>query len=181
MAEQAQVTSIEAIEAFRAALIVYLSQMRPVLEEAGRGGIQTQLWLENDRQRFWQTELRKRHRKLEEARLELFNATLSKLQEASQLHQFAVQKAQRAVEEAEAKLRVIKNWERELEDRTAPLVKMVEQLHGFLNTDMTKAVAHLDQIINVLDAYQNMGTGGNSDSANHSIPVAEKIQPEVGE
>jgi hypothetical protein len=180
MAEQAQVTSIEAVEAFRAALIVYLSQMRPVLEEAGRDGMRTQLWLENDRRRFWQTELRKRHRQLEEARLELFNVTLSKLQEASQLHQFAVQKAQRGVEEAEAKLHVIKNWERELEDRTAPLVKMIEQLHGFLTTDMSKAVAHLDQIIYTLTAYRETGASGNSESANQFISVAEKIEPEGG-
>ena len=33
MAERAQVTSVEAIESFRASLIVFLSKVRPTLEE----------------------------------------------------------------------------------------------------------------------------------------------------
>ena len=33
MAGQAQITSVEALESFRADLIVYLSQMQPVIDE----------------------------------------------------------------------------------------------------------------------------------------------------
>ena len=36
MADRAQVTSVEAIEAFRSALIVYLSKARPALEEIAK-------------------------------------------------------------------------------------------------------------------------------------------------
>ena len=180
MAEQAQITSIEAIESFRASLIVYLSQMRPVLEEASRGSLRTRFWLDSDRRQFWQQELRKRHRKLEEARLELFNAKLSQLQESSQLHLHAVQKAQAAVQEAEVKLQVIKGWEKELENRTAPLEKQIEQLHGFLATDMTQAVAHLNQIITALNAYRSTSVAGGASASGANVSTdTENAEPQI--
>ena len=153
---QAKISSVEAIESFRASLIVYLSQTRPLLEEMSRETIQTRLWLQNDQRRQWEHQLRRRQRKLEEARQELFAATLSKLQDASSLHYMAVQRAQRAVEEAEGKLATIKKWTRDLEDTAAPLTKQVEQLHGFLITDMGRAVVYLDQVLNALAAYRNV-------------------------
>jgi hypothetical protein len=174
MAEKAQVTSIEAIEAFRAKLIVFLGQARPVLEEVGNELTRTQNWLQNDQRRFWETELRRRERRLEEAKQELFNASLSSLQSGTTaLQQMAVQRAQRAVREAEAKLGVLKKWEAELENRTAPLKKQTEQLHGFLATDMVRAVAYLDQILRTLDAYRNVST-----SRSEKITAAEPEKPE---
>lgn len=170
MAQQAQITSVEAIESFRASLVVYLSQMRPLLDEISREAVQTRLWVQNDRRRFWELELRRRLRKLEEARQELFNAKLSILQEASSLHYMAVQRAQRAVAEAEAKLSVIKKWNLELEDRAAPLTKQVEQLHGFLIMDMGRAVAYLDQVLDALAAYRGV-TPGNARSGSANKPV----------
>ena len=170
MAQQAQITSVEAIESFRASLVVYLSQMRPLLDEISREAVQTRLWVQNDRRRFWELELRRRLRKLEEARQELFNAKLSILQEPSSLHYMAVQRAQRAVAEAEAKLSVIKKWNLELEDRAAPLTKQVEQLHGFLIMDMGRAVAYLDQVLDALAAYRGV-TPGNARSGSANKPV----------
>src|SRR5271154_3028156 len=120
MAEKAQITSVEAIESFRADLIVFLGQARPALEEVGSEMTRMKLWLQDDRRVFWETELRKRSRKLEEAKQELFNATLSQLNEASALHHMAVQRGQRAVQEAEDKLKILKKWERELENHAAP-------------------------------------------------------------
>jgi len=153
MAEQAQVTSVEAIESFRASLILFLSKVRPTLEEVSDEVMRLQVWLQNDQRRYWEGELRKRGLKLEEARQELFNAALSHLQQATALQHMAVQRAQRSVRDAEDKLDTVKKWERELEDRTAPLVKQVEEIHGFLTVEMGRAVAQLGQIIRALEAY----------------------------
>jgi hypothetical protein len=165
MPQQAQISSVEAIESFRASLIVYLSQTRPLLEEISREAMQTRLWLQNDQRRHWEHEMRCRLRKLEEARQELFAAKLSKLQEASSLHHMAVQRAQRAVDEAEGKLAAIKKWTRDLDDRAAPLTKQVEQLHGFLITDMGKAVTYLDQILSAVAAYRDVAPAHASHGA----------------
>src|SRR5258706_9323552 len=111
MAEQAKVTSVEAIEAFRAELILYLSKARPALEEVTSEVMRTRQWLTNDQQRFWQHELKARQKKLERAQAELFSAMMSKLSEASAAQQMAVRKAQEAVREAEAKLGMLKRWD----------------------------------------------------------------------
>ena len=157
MAEQAQVTSVEAIESFRASLILFLSKVRPTLEEVGDEVMRLQAWLQSDQRRYWEGELRKRGLKLEETRQELFNAALSHLQEATALQHMAVQRAQRAVRDAEDKLDTVKKWERALEDRTAPLVKQVEEFHGFLTVEMGRAVAQLVQIVKALEAYAKVG------------------------
>ena len=72
----------------------------------------------------------------------------------------AVQRAERAVREAEAKLALLKKWDRELENRTDPLVKQVTQLHGFLTTDMGRAVAYLAQVVKALEAYADVAAPG---------------------
>jgi hypothetical protein len=174
MAENARITSVEAIESFRAKLIVFLGQARPVLEEVGGELSRTQSWLQNDQRHFWETELRRRQRRLDEAQQELFNATLSKLQSGTTaMHHMAVQRAQRAVREAEAKLGILKKWADELENRAAPLKKQTEQLHGFLATDMVRAVAYLDQMLATLDAYRNVAT-----SRSEKTVAAEPEKPE---
>ena len=156
MAENANITSIDAITAFRAALIIFLTKARPLLEETSGEIIRTRQWLENDQRRHWEGQNRLRGRKLEEARAELFNATLSKLQEASSLHYMAVQRAERAVRESEAKLGMVKKWSRDLEERTGPLVKQTDQFQTLLATDMPRAIAYLDQVIRALEAYASV-------------------------
>jgi hypothetical protein len=162
MAERAQVTSFEAVESFRADLIVFLSRARAVLEEASDDVLRTRLWVQNDQRRLWEGETRVRGRKLEEARAELFNARLSQFQESTLLQAMAVQRAERAVREAEAKLALLKKWGRDLENRTDPLVKQVTQLHGFLTIDMGRAVAYLVQVVKALEAYADVAPPGNS-------------------
>ena len=103
----------------------------------------------------------------------MFNARVSQLNAASALHHMAVQRGQRAVEEAETKLKLLKKWEGELENRTAPLMKQIDQLHGFLLTDMTRAVAYLDQVLKALDAYTSVAMPGAKPAA------AETKEPEA--
>ena len=165
MTGQAQITSVEAIESFRAKLIVFLTQARSVLDEAANELSRTRLWLQNDQRTFWEHELRLRGRRLEEAKQELFNAKLSQFNESTALHLMAVQRVQRAVQEAEARLGALKRWDRELENRAAPLMKQTEQLQGFLATDMTRAVAYLDQALKALDAYRNVASPRTEKSA----------------
>jgi hypothetical protein len=173
MAQQAQITSVEAIESFRASLILYLSKARPVLEEVSADVLRTRLWLQNDQRQRWENELRTRNRRLEEAKAELLNAKISQFHQSTTLPHMAVERAQQAVKEVQAKLTVLKKWDREMENRTDPLTKQVEQLHGFLTTDMARAVAYLAQIVKTLDAYSDVlspGASGAATSAAGSEP-----------
>lgn len=153
MPQPAHVSSFDAIESFRSSLIVYLSQARPALEEVSANVLRTRLWLENDQCAYWENQLRCRAKELDEAQQALFSARLGTLRHETALDQMAVHRAKRAVDEAEAKLRIIKRWRREFDGRVQPLVKQMEKLQTVFSNDMVKAVAYLTQTLSLLAAY----------------------------
>lgn len=153
MGERAKVGSLEAVEAFRSALIVYIAQARSALEEVSAEVTRTRMWLENDQRRQWEREIRNRRQRLEEAQQELFTARLSTFSDGVTLQQLAVHRARRALEEAETKLRTAKRWDRDFEGVVQPMAKQMEKLHTMLTSDMPKAVAELNKIIETLAAY----------------------------
>jgi len=153
MPQKAQVSAIDSLESFRANLIVYVGQARPALEEVTAEVLRTRSWLENDQRTFWENELRKRRKALEQAQQTLFSARLGNLRDETAAELMAVQRAKRAADEAEFKLRVVKKWNREFEGRVQPLVKQMEKLHTLLSNDLVQAAAYLAQAINTLAAY----------------------------
>ena len=176
MAERSHVSSVEAIEAFRAAVIVYLSKARPAVEEISNEVMRTGLWLENDQRNHWIKEIKILTRKLEEAQQELFTARLSKLQQATAAQEMALHRTKRQLREAEDKQAVTKKWSRELENRSQPLLKEVEQLHTFLTTDMVHAVQYLGEVVKTLEAYAGIAAPGGGSTAEPSI-AAEDLVP----
>jgi predicted nucleic acid-binding Zn-ribbon protein len=159
MEQQAKVTSVDALENFRASLILFLSKAKPALEEVMHEVVRTRLWIEGEQRSHWERELKTRRRKLEQAQAELFSARISKIQEASAAQQMAVQHATRAIHAAEEKMRVLKKWNRELENRADPLVKQIEQLHGFLTNEMVRAMAFLAEAVKILQSYAEVSIG----------------------
>jgi uncharacterized protein YpbB len=158
MPVRAKVKSLEEIEAFRSSLVTYVSQARAALEEISSEVIRTRVWIEDDQRTNWEHELRRRGRALEEAQAALFSARLSTFTaNGISLEQIAVQRARRAVEEANVKLRVLKKWARDFESVVQPQLKQVEKLHTVLSHDMAKGLAELSQIITVLAAYAEQG------------------------
>ena len=118
MATQAKITSVEAIELFRAALIVFTSQARPALEEvssevtAARGSG----W-KTTSAGFGKTSgvsgARSWSRRSRNCSPRGFPISRNPLRCAND----AVNRAQRAVRDAEEKLVRLKKWDRELENR----------------------------------------------------------------
>jgi hypothetical protein len=153
MADRAHVTSVDALESFRSTLIVYLTKARPTLDEVSSDVQRMRGWLEGEQRMHWENELRRRGRALQEAQQALFSSKLSKLSDASAMEQMAVQRTKRALEEAEAKLRTIKQWNRVFDNRVGPLVKQMEKLQTVLSNDMVQAVAFLKQAIDTLHNY----------------------------
>jgi hypothetical protein len=175
MPGEAHITSVEALAAFRADLIVFLGHMRPVVEEVGDEVARMKNWLQIEQRGYWETQLRIRRLKLEEAQAELFSAKMSTLQRSSTLQTMAVQRAQRAVHEAEQKLVVLKRWERE-QTLSDPLLKQVDQLQGYLTGEMENGVLFLDQAVKALDAYTEFHASG-APAAPASAPSAETPLP----
>ena len=153
MAEQAHVTSFDAIEVFRAELIAYLSKTRPIVEDACDEVARTREWIQADRRVHWESQARRRERILEDAQQALFSAKLSNLRDVRTAEQMAVLKARRSVDEAHGKLRKIRKWTREYDNKLQPLLKELEHLRSLLGVDLPKAAIHLAQVTKALEAY----------------------------
>ena len=153
MPDRAHVTSVDALESFRSHLIVYLSKARSTLEEVSADVQRLRGWLDVEQRTHWENEFRRRSEVLQEAQQALFSAKLSTFREAGSVEQLLVQRAKRALEEADAKLRVVKQWGRVFENQSDPLVKQMEKLHTVLTNDMVQAVAFLTQAITTLHTY----------------------------
>ena len=156
MPQKAHVTSVAAIEAFRAQLINYVSKARPTLEEVSADVLRVKLWLQTEQRTHWEGQVRRRSKDLEEAQQALFSARISNLREESTAEQTAYHRARRALDEAQDKLRVLKNWNREFDGRIDPLVKQMEKLHTLLAHDLTLASAYLAEVVQTLDNYAAM-------------------------
>ena len=156
MPQKAHVTSVDAIESFRSQLIIFLSKARPALEEVSADVLRTKLWLQNDQRMNWEGQVRRRAKDLEEAQQALFSSRISILKQEGSAEQLAVHRAKRALDEAHNKLRILKNWNREFDNRVDPLVKQTEKLHTVLTNDMAQAVAFLGEAIKTLQAYTQM-------------------------
>ena len=153
MATQAKVTSIDTLESFRASLILFLSKAHCSLDEVSDEVRRTRNWIQNDRRVHWEGEVRRRKRVLDQAEQELFSARMSVLRKTTTLQQAVVRKAKAALEEAEGKLRNVKNWNRSFDSSTEPLVKGMEGFRHFLDQTMPKAIAYLVRAQKTLESY----------------------------
>ena len=156
MTERAQVASLEALEDFRAKLIIYRDKAGRVLDEVSDEVTRTRLWLDHDCTTRWQKEIRARTRELEMRQQELFSAQLSGLLEASAVQQAAVNKARRAIRAAEEKLTVVKKWKQQYDHRVEPAAKQAEKLRHFLGHELGLAIAQLAEISQTLAAYAEL-------------------------
>jgi hypothetical protein len=162
MPERAKVTSLEAIEDFRARLIIYRDRAGRVLDEVSDGAIRTRLWLETDRPAYWEGQIRRLTRELEQRQQELFSAQLSGLGEASYMQRAAVQKARRAIRTAEAKMHAVKNWRRQFDHKVEPAARQVEKLRHILGHELGLAVAWINEVTKTLVAYAELSPAGSA-------------------
>jgi hypothetical protein len=174
MPERAHVSSVEALKAFRTNLIVYVSKARPTVDEVNSEIVRTKDWLEREQRFRWENEARKRSKELERAQAALFTAKISNSRGAGMFEQMAVRKAKQAMDAAADKLRLIKHWEREYENRMQPLVKELDKLHTVLSHDLTLAISYLAQATQTLDDYAAVHvTDGASSPAASGSPSAD--------
>ena len=156
MPEQARITSVEAIEAFRADLLVYLEKARNVVDEVSEEVTRTRAWLQDDRSRHWAQQVKRRTMDLQERQQELFTAQLANVRHNIQAELVAVRRAKQALEEAEAKVKAVKQCVRDYPIEVEPLARHADLLRHALVSDMGKAVVLLTQTIESLHDYAEM-------------------------
>lgn len=153
MTDQARVSSIDALESFRASLILFLGKARQSLDEVSDELRRTRLWLQHDQRMKWEGELKRRQKILDRVEQELLASRISSLRDATAGQQAAVHKACKAVSEAEGKLRNIKGWSRNFEKTVESPARRIDSLRIHLEQEIPKAIMHMVQLIRTLDAY----------------------------
>ena len=153
MSDQAKVTSLDALERFRADLIIFITTAHRCVDEAGDEVRRTRQWLQGEQRTHWEGAARQRKRVLDQAEADLYSARLSGLKDRTIVQEEAVRKAKRAMAEAEDKLRVLKKWNRDFDNNAGPLVKRLEGMRYFLDHDLPKALTFLVQAQKTLESY----------------------------
>ena len=171
MPDSARVSSLEAIEAFRATLIIYREKAGRVLDEVSDSVVRTRLWLQTNCVAHWQNEVRQRDRDLKEKLQELFSAQMSGLRNAPFAQQQAVRKAKEALREAEARLQAVRHWNRQFDQHVEPLAHQVEKFRHDLGHDLGKAVTWLMELSKTLNAYAELS---QTTAAGSALPVSSE-------
>ena len=156
MSEHAKVTSLDALESFRAKLIIFRTKAGGVLDEVSDEVTRTRLWLESDRPAHWKNEIRRRQRVLEQRQQEYFGAQMGGLREGSQQQRAAVEKARRAIQDAEERLQAVRQWYRQFDQRVEPLGRNVEKFRHAVQHDVSHATVWLGEMIETLAAYAEL-------------------------
>jgi len=150
---QARVGSIDAIEAFRGTLIRFTERAKRSLDDVTGEVKRTRGWLETEQRLKWEGEVRRRTRALEQAEQELYSARLSDMRRDKSAQQMAVNKARRALEEAQEKLALIKRWRQAYDARVEALAKQLEGLQDALARQMPKGIVSLSNTVRHLQDY----------------------------
>lgn len=153
MADQARISDLDSIEAFRAALLVFISKTRQSLDSVQDSVKKTRGWLQTEQASYWAAQIRQRQKKLDQAQQELTSARMSEFVENPAAQQMAVRKARAALEEAQAKAERTKAWARDFDRTIDPLARKADSLRDFLETDLANATAYLVEIQKILQGY----------------------------
>ena len=176
MATQAKITSIDALEELRAALIVFVTKARRAADQASDKARRMRAWLQNDQRMHWEGEIRRRKRALDQAVQELYSARLTGQTELVAVRQIAVRKFRHIVEEAEGKLQNVKRWNQNFGTVADPLLKKIDSLREFMDHAMPDAIAYLSNAQKSLEAYaEDIRPAG--DSTGTSPPAVEGPEP----
>jgi hypothetical protein len=163
--DRAEVSSTQAIADFRATLLVYISKVRPLLDDVSEEVVRTREWLTVTARVRWENQIRVRSRALEDAQQALFSAEISKLRAPSSAEVQAVHQAKRSLAEAEEKLRTVKRLASSFEKESLPRTKQIETLRGLVTNELGEGAAFLDRILEALDRYAATGTSNPERSA----------------
>lgn len=174
MPDHAKVTSLEAIESFRAKLIVFRERAGRVLDEVSDDVIRTRVWIEQDRPAYWRNQITARTREWEQRKQELFSAQLSGLREASYVQQAAVRNALDAVRRAEAKHELARTWSRQYDHRIEPIGRQVDKLRHSLGHDIGEAIHFLAEATKTLAAYAELTPASQAGKPPAEAPPAKE-------
>lgn len=192
MADSARVDSLSLLKELRASIIKFGENARMALGEADADIQRTITWLSSEAQPHWQGQVRKCSASLAQAREALRQKTVYRSADGGRPsvvdEKIAVTNAQRRLEHAQAKLKNVERWRRQLEQEILQYRGQVQPIQRTVDDDVPRAVALLDRVMDNLDAYvavaapRSAGDTAGIDEAASSMarPAADEVPSDDG-
>lgn len=172
MSDSARVDSIDAIKAFKAALVKFAEVANVAMTSAEGDLRRTQAWLENEQLGYWQTQIRHRSAALSRAKDAVRQKTLFKDSAGrtpTPVEEWKAQKiAQRRLDEAEEKLKATRRSIRLLEKEAQNYKGSVQRFATMVQADIPRAIERLDRAYGYLETYVSVSAPSASQA-----PTAE--------
>jgi hypothetical protein len=165
--QSANVTSLDALRGFRAALVKFGEEVEGALVALDLEGRRPVDWVEMDRTRYWPQQWRKASEALTEARLTLDRCQVRVSSEDPKYcydERKAVEKAKRRMELAEEKIQATKRWKVEMRKHHEEFEVQIAKARQYLETDLARAIAALDRKLEALGRYVEARRVGEGES-----------------
>jgi hypothetical protein len=188
MSQEARISSVLVLKQLRAALATFAATASIALEEASTDIQRTRRWLEEDRYRYWRTQVQVRSERFARANIalkqkEVFDRTLAGTPSSCVDERKALKVAQGQLREAEHKLGRARAWSQQIEKELSNYRGAVHRLVSAIEVDIPNAQAKLDKMIDSLEAYlalapPEMPEGANEESVVDIVRLGEaQVQP----
>jgi hypothetical protein len=161
---EARVESIDAIRAFRRALLKFAEAANAAMTDAEAEAMDTHRWLESEQRVYWASQVRKASElvsRCEEAlrQKRVFKDSSGRTPSAVD-EQKALAKAKRMKEIAEEKFENVRRYAPRLNREILLYKGQVQRLQTFLAGELPTALARLDKMAGTLEAYVTLPAPG---------------------
>ncbi len=167
MRRAADVKSIDALRDAKAAVVEFRETAGVALSEATSEVQRVASWLQNEKRTYWEHEIRRRREKVAQAKSELYRAKLAAMDPtASCLDQKKqLERAERALAEAECKGANVRRWARDLEREIMLFKGKLQALARSVDADLPRGEARLELLMDKLESYVRLAAPAASGSS----------------
>ncbi|MDY7110544.1 MAG: hypothetical protein SYC29_18080 [Planctomycetota bacterium] len=166
MRRTADVRSIDALKDAKAALAEFREIIVLALSEAQAEVQRTLWWIQHDQMTHWQSEVRRRTERLNEAKAELERVRLTAVdQTASFLEQRkAIERAERRLAEAGEKVRLVRRWAQKIDRESMLFRAQLQSISRAAETDIPRGEAKLEIMLDQLEQYVRLAPPQTGDA-----------------
>ena len=160
MSGTANITSLDALRSFRAALVRFAADVEAALVALELEARRPVEWVEGDRSRYWPQQVRKATDLVSEARLALERCELRISTEDARYcydERKALEKAKRRLRLTEEKTQATKRWRAQMHKESEEFHVQIAKLKRYVESDLVRAIATIDRMTAALDRYVEHG------------------------
>lgn len=159
MSGGAKVTSVEALNALKPALVKFAQEVADALVSLDLECRRPTDWIERNRALYWPNEVRKASDAVAEARSALLRAESNISDESRWAYQERkmLEKAKRRLQLCEEKVEAVRRWKVRMRKEVEDFQVNTARLKHFMDSDFVRALASLERMLAAIEQYLNTG------------------------